>query len=144
MIVCLLNVPKCSYYYFRPLGYYYFIPLYYYFVSSGHRTFYILCFFKYISIGNGFGANSPEKTKMLWIIREIRHLVEILDSEKGGIGLVLIRFFHKRMLPKFKICVLTNKRRIVLRLYGFMAKINGCFISNGFQTKRTMRGLLKS
>jgi hypothetical protein len=37
----------------------------------GHRTFYILCFFKYISIGNGFEATPPEKTKTLGIIREI-------------------------------------------------------------------------
>jgi hypothetical protein len=29
----------------------------------GHRTFYILCFFKYISIGKGFEVISPEKNE---------------------------------------------------------------------------------
>ena len=37
----------------------------------GHLTFYILCFFKYISIGKGFGVILPEKTKTLGIIMEI-------------------------------------------------------------------------
>jgi hypothetical protein len=53
-------------------------PLFYDFVPCililfprGHLTFYILCFFKYISIGNGFEVISPEKTKTLGIIREI-------------------------------------------------------------------------
>jgi len=36
-----------------------------------HRTFYILCFFKYISIGNGFEAISSEKMNTLGIIREM-------------------------------------------------------------------------
>jgi hypothetical protein len=37
----------------------------------GHQTFYILCFFKYVSIGKGFEAISPEKTKTVGIISEI-------------------------------------------------------------------------
>ena len=36
-----------------------------------HQTFYILCFFKYISIGKGFEVISSQKTKTVGIIREI-------------------------------------------------------------------------
>jgi len=53
-------------------------PLFYDFVPGfmilfprEHRTFYILCFFKYISIGNGFEAISSEKMNTLGIIREM-------------------------------------------------------------------------
>ena len=40
-------------------------------LPRGHLTFYILCFFNYISIGKGFGVILPEKTKTLGIILEI-------------------------------------------------------------------------
>jgi hypothetical protein len=45
----------------------------------GHRIFYILCFFKYISIGNGFEAISPEKMKTVGII--IREMLKKSASE---------------------------------------------------------------
>jgi|LakMenE18May11ns_1017448.scaffolds.fasta_scaffold8870456_2 hypothetical protein len=48
-----------------------FVPGFLILFPRGHRTFYILCFFKYISIGNGFEAISPEKMKTLGIIREM-------------------------------------------------------------------------
>ena len=61
-------------------------PLFYDFVPGflilfprEHRTFYILCFFKYISIGKGFEAISPEKMKTLGII--IREMLKKSASE---------------------------------------------------------------
>jgi hypothetical protein len=51
--------------------FYDFVPRFMILFPREHRTIYILCFFKYISIGNGFEAIPPEKTKTLGIIREI-------------------------------------------------------------------------
>ena len=48
-----------------------FVPGFLILYPRGQLTFYILCFFKYISIGNGFEAISPEKMKTLGIIREM-------------------------------------------------------------------------
>jgi hypothetical protein len=49
-----------------------FVPGFLILYPRRHQTFYILCFFKYISIGKGFEAISlKKKMKMLGIIREI-------------------------------------------------------------------------
>jgi hypothetical protein len=43
----------------------------FWFCSLGNIGLFILCFFKYISIGKGFEVISPEKMKTLVIILEI-------------------------------------------------------------------------
>ena len=48
-----------------------FVPCFLILFPRGHLTFYILYFFKYISIGKGFGVILPEKMKTLGIILEI-------------------------------------------------------------------------